>query len=256
MKNLKDHIWLWGQTPGSHHHSGNTYRLPGVNRMTPEEGLDFFGISNVCRVKMQTDAGKSFLDGMGLPANAKKLCLSLVGAGDLADNDLEDIIQIAKEDERIRSAVMDDFISDLRMKLFPPEELKKLKARLHTGAGRELELWSVIYERDLDRPIESLAREFDLTTFWTWYGDNLARQAENYARIRGITGGGRMMMGVYMYDYGGRKPLSDEVMIRQLEFVKEKFEAGEIEGMILCSNCIADLGLHAVDITRDWIAAL
>ena len=239
MKNLKDHIWLWGQTPGSHHIPDN-YSLPGVNRMTPEEGLDFFGISNVCRVKMETDGGKSFLTDMGLPGNAKRLCLSLVGAGDLADNDIEDILTVAKTDSRVVSAIMDDFISELRMKLYPPEELYRMKSRLHTEAGRKLDLWSVIYEHDLEKPIESRAQAFDLITFWTWHGNNLDVLAENFERIKKISAGGRLMLGVYMYDYGNRGPLTDEAMLRQLEFVREKFDAGEIEGMVLCSNCIAD----------------
>jgi len=29
--------------------------------------------------------------------------------------------------------------------------------------------------------------------------------------------------------------------------------SGEIEGIILCSNCIADLGIEAVEWTRQWI---
>ena len=54
----------------------------------------------------------------------------------------------------------------------------------------------------------------------------------------------------------GDERLSDELMRRQLDFVGEKMATGEIEGIILCSNCIADLGLSAVDITREWIGQL
>ena len=45
MTKLIDHVWLWGQTPGSHHATAG-YHLPGVNKMTPLEGCDFFGIRN------------------------------------------------------------------------------------------------------------------------------------------------------------------------------------------------------------------
>ena len=51
MARLIDNVWLWGQTPNSHHACA-AYNLPGVNRMTPGEGCDFFGIRNCCRVAM------------------------------------------------------------------------------------------------------------------------------------------------------------------------------------------------------------
>ena len=45
---IRDDFWLWGQMPNSHHEEANNiYNLPGVNRMTPSEGAEFFGIKNV-----------------------------------------------------------------------------------------------------------------------------------------------------------------------------------------------------------------
>ena len=49
-----DKIWLLGETPGSHHANPN-YKLPGVNKMTPMEGLEFYGVRNLCRMKMGVD---------------------------------------------------------------------------------------------------------------------------------------------------------------------------------------------------------
>ena len=46
MTKLIDQVWLWGQTPGSHHATAG-YHLPGVNKMTPLEGCDFFGIRQI-----------------------------------------------------------------------------------------------------------------------------------------------------------------------------------------------------------------
>lgn len=257
MSSLRDKIWLWGQIPGGHH-SPAFYNLPGENKMTPTEGLEYFGIKNLCRVKLSREADCSFLEDKWLGAPAEKVCLSLIGAGGaVPKDDMEPILTMAKDDPRIVSAVMDDFISEARMKAFPPEVLEGFVDRLHNTLDRKLELWSVIYERDLEKPIQSRARLFDVTTFWTWYGaDNLPRRQAHFEKMREIVDGGRMMLGVYMYDYGNKCVLSDELMRRQLDFVGEKMATGEIEGIILCSNCIADLGLSAVDITREWIGQL
>ena len=56
-----------------------------------------------------------------------------------------------------------------------------------------------------------------------------------------------------MYDYGGRKQLTDEQMRGQLDHAYRLLKAGEIKGIIICSNCIADIGLKACDIMKEWI---
>lgn len=258
MKNsLKNNIWLWGQTAGGHHRN---YALPGVNKMTPDEGLAFFGIKNLCKVKLDFETENSFLDDISSGKNAEKICLSLIGAGGGAEavenDDMNDILELAKKDERIVAAVMDDFVSDVRLSAYPPEVLAKLREKLHTEIGRKLELWSVIYENDFGKPMAEHVREFDVTTFWTWTGDNLKYLNENLKQIKEIANGGRLMLGAYMFDYGNQKPLSDYDMEMQLDFIGEKFAQNEIEGMVLCSNCVADLGFSAVDITKKWIENL
>jgi len=256
MATLRDKIWLWGQIPGGHHTS-DIYHLPGENKMTPTEGLSFFGIENLCRVKLSKEADHSFWDDQWLGEPAKKLCLSLIGAGSKVPKpDMDTILSMAEEDPRIVSAVMDDFIGEARMKVFTPDVLHDFVNQLHNTLDRPLELWSVIYERDLDKPIAERAQIFDVTTFWVWYGTNLPRQQEYIDQVRSITNNGRLMLGVYMYDYGNKCPLSDELMKRQLDLVGNKLATGEIEGAILCSNCIADIGLPAVDITLDWLNQL
>ena len=43
MASLIDKLWLLGETPGSHH-AVKGYKMPGENKMTPVEGLEYFGI--------------------------------------------------------------------------------------------------------------------------------------------------------------------------------------------------------------------
>jgi len=255
VSDLKRKIWLWGQKPSGYDNSG--YGLPKGNKMTPTEGLNFFGIENLCRVKLSAEANQSFLDDLWLGEPAKKLCLSLIGAGgEVPRDDMDDILTIAQKDSRVVSAVMDDFISEKRMKVFTPDVLHGFVDRLHNGIDRKLELWSVLYERDFDITPKDRAKIFDVTTFWTWYADNLNHYEENFKRMSDIVDGGRMMLGVYMYDFGSKKILPDELMRRQLDFVGNKLATGEVEGAILCSNVIADIGFTTVDIMRDWLNSL
>ena len=57
-----------------------------------------------------------------------------------------------------------------------------------------------------------------------------------------------------MWDYGNSCPMPMDRMKYQLELYKKLIEAGEVEGVIFCSNCIADIGLDTVEYTRKWIA--
>lgn len=254
MSNLREKIWLWGQRPGAHHYD---YNLTGENKMTPLEGLSFFGIDNLCRVKMSREANLSFLDDPYLGDPAKKICLSLIGSGgEVPKLDMDPILTLAKDDPRIVSAVMDDFVSKARMEAFPPEVLEGFKDKLHNALDRPLELWSVIYEIDLEKPIVERARVFDVTTFWIWMGENFAKQEEYIKKIQQMIDGRRLMLGIYLYDYGNKRQLTEDQMRRQLDVVGEKLATGEAEGAILCSNCVADIGLPTVDITLDWLNQL
>lgn len=261
MKNYKDHIWLLGETPGSHHRAEH-YHLPGVNKMTPMEGLEFFGIKNLCRMKMSMDMGLSYLDDPYIVGDAmEKCCLSLLGSGAWRPaggkrDDMDEILAVAKKDKRIIAAINDDFMAGDRPLIYTPEVLRQQRIELHTALERPLELWSVYYDRDVEVDVYAQSREFDVTTFWTWFSENLKDLEKNLQWARSLTPDGRVILGVYMWDYGNGRPMPDDLMKWQLDFAYEKYLSGQIEGMMLCSNCNADLGLSATQITKDWLDQL
>jgi hypothetical protein len=39
----------------------------------------------------------------------------------------------------------------------------------------------------------------------------------------------------------------------QTDIMYRYLKEGKIDGIIVCSNCIADLGLEAVEWTREWL---
>ncbi len=234
------------------------YRLPGVNKMTPMEGLEFFGIRNLCRMKMRVDTGLSYLDDPYIAGDSMdKCCLSLLGSAMWRPahgiDDRDEILELARRDKRIVAAINDDFMTQDRPKIYTPAVLREQREALHNTLERPLELWSVFYERDMQKDIYAQAKEFDLTTFWTWYGENIPDMEKNLPWARSLTKEGRVILGVYMYDYGNSRILSDDAMRAQLDFAYEKLVSGEIEGVMICSNCCADIGLTTTDITKKWL---
>jgi hypothetical protein len=88
---------------------------------------------------------------------------------------------------------------------------------------------------------------------WTWKTSDLKIIDENMAKFIAKTPGKRRFAGCYMWDYGGKKPLSKQEMQGQLDAYYDWIKKGELEGVILCSNAIADIGLEAVDVTVKWL---
>ena len=265
MASLMDKIWLLGETPGSHH-AVKGYKLPGVNKMTPIEGLEYFGVRNLCRMKMRSDMGMTYMEDPCIVDDKgvmDKLCLTLVGScawrpKEGCRDDMDELLEIAKRDKRFMAAINDDFFSADRPEIYTPEVLRQQRYELHNWFEKPIEFWSVVYEREHIKGTDVLpwTMEYDLTTLWVWYSENVAELQDHLEWGKKLTKDGRVILGVYMYDYGNGCPISDDRMKRQLDFTYEKLVKGEIEGAMLHSSCNMDIGLNSTLITKEWLEAL
>jgi len=228
--------------------------------MTPVEGCDFFGIDRCCRVAMRGNPEPPFDDESRSMAHLKEVIWSIVGAGGMANHndgkgDLDEVIRQAKLFPNITGGVLDDFfVSEERRAAFTPEVLKKLTDVIHHAAERWLDLWVVVYENNLDLPIKEQLNCCDVITFWTWRGAEHLKDAEkNFERLLEMTPGKRHLNGLYLYDYGMRQEMPLELMKQQCKLYEKLFADNRSEGIVLCSNCCADVGLATVPYVRDWI---
>jgi hypothetical protein len=145
-------------------------------------------------------------------------------------------------------------MNDARMKIYTPEIINGYKERLHNEIGRKLDFWAVLYAHELADKIKPYLDVFDVITFWNWRADSLTDLDKNLERLKGMAGEDKpIYAGCYMWDYGNHKPMPMDLMKMQLEKYLEWYNEGKIKGVILCSNCIADIGLDTVDYTREWL---
>lgn len=138
---------------------------------------------------------------------------------------------------------------------FSLEALRKLRERLHSGDGRPLDIWVVLYTGEFN--MASLKPHLDLcdvVTMWTWNASDLARLGDSFARFGEIVGRKRKVLGLYMWDYGAHQPIPVDAMKQQCETGLCWLREGRIDGMIFLASCICDLGLDAVEWSRKWIA--
>lgn len=259
---IKKDFWLWGQVPNSHHEEANNlYNLPGVNKMTPAEGLAFFGIENACMIVMENKPKPPFDSCADDLKNAKKVAWSILGSGgsdrnNNGGNDIEDVLKIAETHENIIAGVADDFMRPERMAVYTPEIIASYKERLHNGAKRKLDFWTVIYTHEIEENAKPYLDVFDVISMWTWCAKDIVNLDENYKKLKKYTKEKPIMAGCYMWDYGEHKPMPMDLMKKQLDVYYNWYEQGKIAGVILCSNCIADIGLTTVDYTKEWLDQL
>ncbi len=227
--------------------------------MPPEAVCAEFGVPNCLRVVMNGKPEPPFDAEAAKLDRLDRVVWSLIGDGGSGrsnqDTDMEEILRLAPKHPNMVAAVMDDFMNEKRMKLFPPERLAGFRAALHAAPDRALELWTVLYTHELDEKMLSWLKEIDRVTLWTWRAADLADVEKNFETYRRLTEKDPrpVMAGCYLYDYGDAKPISDADMARQLDVYGKWLTDGSIEGIIFCSNTIADIGLSSVDVLRRWI---
>jgi len=265
MTAVRDKFWLWGQDAGSHHAAGNNvFQLPGVNRMSPLQGAQYLGINNCCRVVMGGQPQPPFEKESEELSSMDQVVWSIIGdygskRNDDGGDDLEEVLRQARMFPNVTGAILDDFFSSQdagTAARIPIEDLKHISKRLHSELPRPLDLWIVYYENQLDRNVSEYLNVCDVVTFWTWKAENLKDLEDNYATVRAITPDKRHLIGCYMYDYGNSSPMPVKDLMRQCETCLNWIKEGNLDGMIFCSNCIADIGLEAVEWTGNWISEI
>lgn len=233
--------------------------------MQPKAGCDFFGITKCLRVTMKAGPFPPF------DAEADKLrgldevvwsAIGARGAGAMYDHDhsdLDAVLEIAGKYPNITGAVLDDFFagveeagkSDGRHSL---ASIRAMSDRLHRFPRRRLDLWMVWYTYQLDFKVAEYLEWCDVVTLWTWKGSDLSRLDEHLESCVQKTPGKRRYLGIYLWNYGEAKPLEPRQMADQMDRAYRWLKSGEVEGLIFCSNAIADIGLPTVEYARQWIA--
>lgn len=259
---LRDKLWVWGQDAGSHHNTtqGNIWKLEGENKLGPVDGAEYLGIPNCCRVVMNGKPMPPFDDEADKLDSFNNVIWSIIGDGGSVRNndetDLEEIVRIAAEHTNVCGAIMDDFMNEKRLAIFTPEKLHEMRDRLHTAIpGRELKLWNVVYCNEFADKLKDWFDEIDGATIWEWYSEEILKLEENYKYLKGLIGEDKpVMAGCYLYDYGNCCPMPMDLMKLQLDTFYKWLKEGYIQGIVFCSNCVADIGLEAADYAKAWIA--
>jgi len=114
---------------------------------------------------------------------------------------------------------------------------------------------AVIYTGQVKPAARTHLAEVDQVSFWTWRPDELANLEANFAVLERLVPDKPIFLGCYMFNFSLNKPLPVALMQKQVEQGYQWLKAGRIAGIIFLSTATVDVGLEAVDWTREWIRA-
>lgn len=256
MARVRDRLWIWGQEAGCH--TAAEWGVPEPSRMTPAEGAFYMGIPNVLIVGYGDKPAPPFHQ-YAMPLKPlKRVVWSVVGAGGVTDAaERTEVLKLAEELPNMTGVMMDDFFHDEpREKGYGAltlDELRDMRSQL-TVSGRKLDLWVVIYDRQLGLPLREYLELCDTVTLWFWRAAELKHLEQSLEALEKLAPSCKKVLGCYMFDYGEKRPMPLDLLEHECETGLKWLREGRIEGMIFLATCICDLDLEAVEWSRRWIA--
>ena len=130
--------------------------------------------------------------------------------------------------------------------------MQEMVDKLHS-LPRSQELWIVFYAALLDIDYSKYLAIPDAVSFWSWTSEDLKNAEKNLEKIIALSPGKKHYAGCYLYNYGDCRELTDDEMNFQLDLYLKLWREKKIDGIIVCSNNIVDVGINAPEIFRKWV---
>ena len=162
---------------------------------------------------------------------------------------------LAADFPNLTGIYMDDFFNEETPDgpgVLTLDELRELR-RQCVLPDRTLDLWVVIYTHQLDMPVEQHLQLLDVINLWTWHAKEIVDLERNLERLERIAPNKRLSLGLYLWDYGDKRPMPVEMMREQCARGLEWLRQGRVESLVLLGSYLCDLELDAVEWTRAWI---
>ena len=265
---LRDRCWMWGHDSGVYDGTNNVYNIPLSPNVSMCDAIRYMGIPNVCAVRwFPPTKDRAYLEDF---RKAKRF--SWVACGDsrwatkyeLAQGCLDAMRQCPN----MTGMDYDDFFqggtnvvqecSDgtvaAEAACFTLKEMEGYRDKLAAlGRAKRPETRLVLYAGGIKPSIKPALERVDTILFWTWNGKDLAGLEKNIAKLRELAPTQKILLGIYMWDFGGRKPIEMTYMRHQLNVALKLFRNGTIEGLIFHCTPLVNKNLEAVEYCRSWL---
>ena len=255
---IGDRLWMWG------HHADafasmkddpkEQYNLPFDRRIDMADACREMGIPGCFVVRWRKLPTKEDLPTyMRQFEQTKRIGFSITDqAPESFDEKIRMGLELADRMPNLTSFVMDDFFS-YNGYGSSPERIRKLRDEI---SSRGMRLGIVLYadHNGVKSEFKEVLDLCDEITFWFWNGKNVGTIEEQVAKLKNLIGPEKpILLGQYMYDFGGRKPMPGKDMEIQLAATSRLLSQRAIDGVIFHCTPLVDMDLDAVNVSRAWI---
>ena len=254
---IGDRLWMWG------HHADSFASMKGAKE---QYGLPFdrrIDMAAACRemnipscfvVRWRNLPTKAELPGyMKQFADTRRVGFSITdSAKETFDEKVRLGLEYADRMPNLTTLVMDDFWSGAAKGV----DLRKIERVREKTSVRNMKLDVVLYSdhNGVKAEFREVLDLCDEITFWFWYGKNVNTIEAQVAKLKELVGTAKpILLGQYMYDFGGGKPLPGKDMETQLAATSRLLSQKAIDGVIFHCTPLVDMDLDAVRVSRDWI---
>jgi len=256
METVRDRLWMFSVEAGT---DDRHFNVP-ISRITPIESCMYMNTPNLMMIYDKDSGPNPPFDAYFRALRPlKNVVWSIVGSGTVkgwgGGEEINIIRELAGRFPNLSGIYMDDFFNEETADgpgTFTLEELSDLHRRCILP-DRTLDIWVVIYTHQLDLPLERQLQMMDVINLWTWHADDLVDLEENLTKVEQIAPGKRLSLGLYMWDYGYKRPIPLDLMKEQCRLGLEWLRAGRVESLVLLGSYLCDLDLEAVEWTRSWV---
>lgn len=261
-RELIDHIWVWGIPIGN-----------GVGNMPKGRMLATTNPAHYAQANPQSRAAilgvrNVVMAGDGLPNNSEKaeeLSKGIAGlkriVWELTPDNGEgppfvytDKLKILKKLDaqypQIEAVSIDDMLTAERKRGLRLKHLVTLRRQLRSQLPG-LRMWGIVYTMNLRDPaLSKYLKVLDVVNLWTWKADKIPNLDRHVATMEKLAHGKPIVLGLYMYDYGGKRKMPRDLMEMQCRKALALAEQGRIRGIVFLS-INNDPG--TITWVRDWI---
>jgi len=262
--NLRDRLWMWGHDSGVYDGPKGVYDIPLSAPISMADGIRSMGIPNVCVIRGGTP-DESYRHQF---KDVKRVAWNLSGGSNESYRSLKNYVFGLRDTmPNLTGYYLDDFFRfgdkpgfDRNSEAEPApaalsiEEMRQLREETR-AYRRRLDLAIVLYTHQLCPAIKPVVSFADVVSLWIWSGADIQKIEENFKRYRALVPDKPTLLGIYMWDFGGKRELDKAFMVKQLDYAYKLYKEGQIEGLIFHCTPLCNKGLAAVDYAREWIAA-
>ena len=165
-------------------------------------------------------------------------------------DELQRVLDLAERNPNVTGDYPDDFLRKTGRGALSVDDLANIRPRLNV-VGRRLDLWVVLYIRQLDLPVAPYLEHCDVGNLWTENSDDLKDLERNLVRLKAINPGGRVRVDAAARIYGRRPPCRGRATRRRpimpsFEMISETV-SGAYADRLAGHDAAIEGGLHAFD---------